>query len=839
MVNNDTRQIGKILRRYDEMIVRCLFTCATFAKEEKDAVLKVVFDTRRTKSKSPAHVVAMMLDLEFRDYTLPDDDEIQHGLKVALVQFGYPKGSHQHNEVLPAIDKFHAREPPFDNMVMDQAARSYPHPANFWEWKEKRFPHTTFFVGRILRAGYVRPRNPRDGDAGGVDAGEREDARRVPHGATRRLRESDRMRRCAGGRGGGRRGGCGRGGRRGPSERTIAICRMSADELVHKRRQCWDEGDFLYESSSSDGEEFFGTSTPAQNGDNDLDDRDLDVDDDDRGDGGDRPRPRSTYRDGDRGPDEAAGHYRDEGDAWSGSRLGGSRRGDGDTMYGDGAGGDHRAASDDVGDGVDDDGPGLIQGSALKRLKRGRRERDTMGSRLRRRHDGVSGIPRARIPAIEQIPVSDDSFSDDAHEERIEQDAGSGHAWNDTQTMEQESMLPPRIVHGVQPDVGRKGVAMQQSDPHGADAVDTELRPPPAWMEGTVVACPGDDFPEGEVSHTPAPEQSVADHIGLACPTDILLSTGSLLVMDEALISLPDLSTLISPGLPHVLSPKPHQSVGIERGPDAFDEFVGDTIKVCPTVFATPTIFRVGRPHEVDLGKAETTTRHHRDGHRSILHRSLSDSFSGAEDGGFVALDAVKRAARPPRSPSHSEHQPIHAAADAIVGVPATDTTDATQQPVVGSSATTVHDRPTVLPTVAFYTSGTTSRGLDEQEVRIVGRPSAPSMGTRSIKTVDGAGHTTMTEYEARPGSVLPTKSDVQGKRATKASFSQARKKASTRKAPRSSPHMRSHLRRSGLVHLEDGEIAPDSDPLDIGGRAATTTNNKMLEGGCRGYSGR
>ncbi|GBG60355.1 hypothetical protein CBR_g4312 [Chara braunii] len=110
MVDSDTRQIGKILRRYDEMIVCCLSACAILEKDEQEAVLEV-FDRRRTMFKSPAHVAAMMLDPEFRERTMPDDEEMQHGLKLALVQFGYPEHSDQHNEVLTAIDKFHSREP--------------------------------------------------------------------------------------------------------------------------------------------------------------------------------------------------------------------------------------------------------------------------------------------------------------------------------------------------------------------------------------------------------------------------------------------------------------------------------------------------------------------------------------------------------------------------------------------------------------------------------------------------------------------------------------------------------------------------------------------------------
>ncbi|GBG60291.1 hypothetical protein CBR_g4246 [Chara braunii] len=579
MVDSDTRQIGKILRRYNEMIVRCLSACAVFDKDEQGAVLEV-FDRRRTMFKSPTHVAVMMLDPEFRERTMPNDDEMQHGLKVALVQFRYPEGSAQHIEVLTAVDKFHAREPPFDDVAMDQTAQSYPHPASCWESKEKRFPHTTFLVGRILH-GFAAALHPLT-SAGGpsVSAAVTSDVRRPPVAA------------------------------------------------------------------------------------------------------------------------------------------------------------------------------------------------------------------------------------------------------------EQESMLPPHSSHGVQPDVRGEVVAMPQSDTYGPHACDTVSRPPPALVEWTAVAGPDGDLPEGEISHTAALEKSAAGHVGLACPTGSLSGIGELSTMDSTLVSLPDLPALISPGLPHVSPPNPHQPVATEWGPDAFDEFGGDTITVCPTVLATPTFFRVGRPYEVDLGIAEMATRHLRDGHRNIAQCSLSNSFDGAEDGGFAALAAVERAARPSRPPSNSEHQPISVIADAVAGIPATNTTDTTQQSVVGSVATTRRDRATVLPTVAFYTSGTTSGGLDEQGVRIVGKPSTPFMGTRSIGTVDDARHTAMTKYKARHGTALPTKTfDVQATRAAKASLSWARKKASTRKASRSSPHMRSHLTRSGPVHLKDGEIAPDGDALDVGGRAATTADGIDTEG--------
>ncbi|GBG79018.1 hypothetical protein CBR_g28731 [Chara braunii] len=622
------------------MIVRCLSACAVLEKDEQDAMLEV-FDRRRTMFKSPAHVAAMMLDPEFQERTMPDDEEMQHGLKLALIQFGYPEHSDQHNEVLTAIDKFHSREPPFDDVAVDRAARSYTHPACFWESKEKRFPHTAFFAGRILRVwaiaspcetawsrwSFIHSKSRNRLEVARVEEEVLTDQQLVSdrgarvtvmqeelmHArermsvvsrmrATRRLRESDRRRCRGGGRGGGRRGGRGQGGRGGPGgRRSVTSHGRTAYELVHKPRQRWDEGDFLYESSSSDGEDFFGTGRPAQDGDNDFDDRHPDVDGDGgvgrdgRGGGGDRPRPCGggrdrprDRRDADRGPDEGARHCRDDGDADARSSAGASRPANGDTMCGDGAGGEHHTTPDDARDGADDDGSRLVPGGDLRRFKRGPRERDTIASRVRKRRE------------------------------------------------------------------------------------------------------------------------------------------------------------------------------------------------------------------------------------------------EGSTDG---PVDAVEREARPPRPSSNSEHHPITTGAGAVRGIPATDTTDATQQPVLGSSPTARRDRATVSPTVAFYASGSSTGGLDKQGFRIVGRPSAPSMGTQSIGSVDGARHTATTEFEDRHGSALPTKtSDVHATRATKASLSLPRKKASTRKASCSLLHMRSHIGRSCVVHLEDGEIVPNDDALDVRGRAATTADNVARE---------
>ncbi|GBG62777.1 hypothetical protein CBR_g32366 [Chara braunii] len=150
MRDSDTRQISKVLCRYEIMIASCFAACGSLSTTKQDEILEV-FDRRRTIFRTLAHIATMMLDPEFRDPTLADDDVMQEGLKTPWVQFGYPEGSPQHKEVLTAIDKFHAREKPFESATMDRAMMSYEHPSSFWESKLRRFPHTAYFAMRILR----------------------------------------------------------------------------------------------------------------------------------------------------------------------------------------------------------------------------------------------------------------------------------------------------------------------------------------------------------------------------------------------------------------------------------------------------------------------------------------------------------------------------------------------------------------------------------------------------------------------------------------------------------------------------------------------------------------
>ncbi|GBG58656.1 hypothetical protein CBR_g57 [Chara braunii] len=141
LVDNDTRQINKILRRYEEMIAFCLSACHDIDREQQDVIVEV-FHRRRTMFKTPAHTAAMLLDPEFRDATLCDDAEVQQALVEALVQFGYPEDSPHHREVQRAVAKLHTREPPFDELTMRRAADIFDHLASFWSSKKAKFPHT-------------------------------------------------------------------------------------------------------------------------------------------------------------------------------------------------------------------------------------------------------------------------------------------------------------------------------------------------------------------------------------------------------------------------------------------------------------------------------------------------------------------------------------------------------------------------------------------------------------------------------------------------------------------------------------------------------------------------
>ncbi|GBG78830.1 hypothetical protein CBR_g28053 [Chara braunii] len=297
------KDISKILRRYKEMIAFCLSACRDIDREQQDAIVEV-FHRRRTMFKTPAHTAAMLLDPEFRDAALCDDAEVQQALVEALVQFGYPEDSPQHREFQRAVAKLHTREPPFDELTMRRAADIFDHPASFWSSKKAKFPHTAAVEDEAaVDQQLVR--------GTGVLAKVTEEELSLARermlaisrmGAKRRVAESDRRRPRAGGRGRGGRGRAGVGGRtRGDAGSAPRTRRQRTDGGIRRARMRWDEGDFLFDSTSSDDDDFFASGTHASMGDDrgDADDRG-----DDRGDGD--PARRDDAR-RDRGFDEFSG----------------------------------------------------------------------------------------------------------------------------------------------------------------------------------------------------------------------------------------------------------------------------------------------------------------------------------------------------------------------------------------------------------------------------------------------------------------------------------------------------------------------------------------------------
>ncbi|GBG77246.1 hypothetical protein CBR_g23574 [Chara braunii] len=229
LVDSDTRQISKILRRYEEMIASCLSACRDIDQDQQDAIVEV-FLRRRTMFKTPAHTAAMMLDPEFQDATLCDDAEVM--------------------EDEAAVDQ--------------QLVRGTGALAKVTEEELSLARERMRAVSRM--------------------------------GAERRVAESDRRGRRAGGQG---RGGRGRAGVGGPTRGDVRFAsrtrRQRADGHIRRARMRWDEGDFLFDNTSSDDDDFFALGIHAAM-------------DDDRGGGGgdgddvgDGDGPGDTYRAGDGG----------------------------------------------------------------------------------------------------------------------------------------------------------------------------------------------------------------------------------------------------------------------------------------------------------------------------------------------------------------------------------------------------------------------------------------------------------------------------------------------------------------------------------------------------------
>ncbi|GBG82325.1 hypothetical protein CBR_g34608 [Chara braunii] len=158
--------------------------------------------------------------------------------------------------------------------------------------------------------------------------------------------------------------------------------RPQTDDFVRKARPRWDKGDFLYESSSSDGDDFFSLSTQIA--------RDDDVE------GAHCSPPTHDDRDGD-----GEGAHRS-------SHGGGSTAIDIESRTPIDGG--------DCDDNDDVDAPRPGHGVVLKRLKRRGKERDIIASRVRRRDGGDSSITQQYALGSEQVIVSEDSMRDATNE---------------------------------------------------------------------------------------------------------------------------------------------------------------------------------------------------------------------------------------------------------------------------------------------------------------------------------------------------------------------------------------------------------------------------------------
>ncbi|GBG68008.1 hypothetical protein CBR_g1128 [Chara braunii] len=413
-------------------------------------------------------------------------------------------------------------------------------------------------------------------------------------GAMRRVEESDRRRRRGGGRahGGHWRSGVG-GTRRGGGDDVSWSRRQRAGVFIHKARERWDEGDFLFDSSSSDGDDFFALGTPARTDDERRDG-------DDRGDG----------------------------------RRGGDRGGGGG---GGGAGG----GGEDPHNGVDQcehDGPAPGWPVVLQRLRRGARPDNNIASRVRKRHlrpqhDAI--VTEAHVVQHEQVVVSEDSMSD---KDFVPSDADMGGTEDQPDLVEAPTTS---VTAMLAPEKSGQGFTRPKSTTHiGSENGEVErgahggtgvavpsigeaVHPPTVDVgleDGEVVRTPTCAY-EGEDAH-----HATVDLVGLACPTGSLPPTAVLLAMHSALDRLRDMSTLMSSTLPFVAPPATGPADDTNVVCRGFDEFVGDTI-LHPGVSASPAVFHMGAPHAVDQGLAEQVARNRYGGPRIAAQRSLGDSF--------------------------------------------------------------------------------------------------------------------------------------------------------------------------------------------------------------------
>ncbi|GBG80586.1 hypothetical protein CBR_g31046 [Chara braunii] len=181
-------------------------------------------------------------------------------------------------------------------------------------------------------------------------------------GAERRVAELDRRRRRADGRGHVGHGRAGvRGRTRGDAGFAPRTRRQRTDSGIRRARMRWDEGNFLFDNTSSDDDDFFALGTRASTGD-------------DRGDADDR----------------------------------GDNRGDGDDR-GDGAG----PGGGGGGGGGDGAGPA---GVGTRRLRHGGRRDDSIASRVRRRRVHIAIDTGARNMRQDAVAVSEDEMGDPSNE---------------------------------------------------------------------------------------------------------------------------------------------------------------------------------------------------------------------------------------------------------------------------------------------------------------------------------------------------------------------------------------------------------------------------------------
>ncbi|GBG70385.1 hypothetical protein CBR_g6513 [Chara braunii] len=367
-------------------------------------------------------------------------------------------------------------------------------------------------------------------------------------GAERRVAESDTRQRRAGGRGRGGRGRAGVGGRThgdvGSAPRTR---RQRTDGCIRRACMHWDEGDFLFDITSRDDDDFFASGTHAA----------TVVD---RGDADDR------------------GDYRGDGDARGDSAGpgGGDQGGDGRGGEGGGDGGGSGCRGDRVEERVDGD---VLPGGriVLQRLRRGGRQDESITSRVRRRRVHIATDTGACIMRQDPVAVSEDKLGDPSNETRRDPVHVEAQA-SVTDAMVTEEDTGFRITHprSLAPVVGTEeetefggpgplrqaqtwctpARAPVHSAGAGLEDGKAQREPPPHTSNGGVE--------DGEVAPTPTCGQDGEDerpptghHVGLDCPPDSLPYTDELLTMDFALAFLPDVSLLISPTLAVVAPPEP------------------------------------------------------------------------------------------------------------------------------------------------------------------------------------------------------------------------------------------------------------------------------------------